>query len=140
MGRNRPLIVHNVEDYRRLEDTGEIQAVMEITLGTGAISEPSDGGLVIALVGAGHSYPYRLTELGADRAGYGNEMSFTPRVVHWHLPAADIVLDIADTVADHADHVPAPNELRTGLAIGGEDPVLLIQRHGLGDGDCLFTQ
>jgi len=49
-----------------------------------------------------------------------------------HLPALDVVLDIADAVADHADHVTASDELSSRLPVGREDPVLRLQRHRLG--------
>ncbi len=56
-GRDRPLVVHHVENDRRLVHGGEQQGIMEIRLGGAALARPARGQMVLPLIAAAMAQP-----------------------------------------------------------------------------------
>ena len=86
-GADGPLVVDDVQNDRSAIDRGEGQGVVEVALGRGAVADPADGDLVVALVGAGHGPSDGLRHLRAQIAADGEETVLLRRVHDRQLPA-----------------------------------------------------
>src|SRR5712692_2579035 len=67
--RDRPLVVDDIQDDRRVVDRGEGQGVMEVGFRGRALADPGRGDAPVTLVGRGHRPADGLAELGAEIAG-----------------------------------------------------------------------
>ena len=139
-GADGPLVVDDVEDDRRAVDGGEGQGVVEVALGRGAVADPGDGDLVVALVGAGHGPADGLGHLGAQIAADGEEAVVLRRIHDRQLAAFDRIRGVGIDLVHHGRERIAARDQKALLAIGGEAHVLARQDHPLGDGDGLLAR
>ena len=139
-GRDGPLVVDDVEDHRGAVDRGEGQGVVEVAFRRGAVADPGDGDLVVALVGAGHGPADSLRHLGAEVARDGEEAEVLGRIHDRQLTAFDGVRGVRIDLVHHGRERITARDQQALLAIGGEAHVLARQDHALGDGDGLLAR
>src|SRR5438045_7181789 len=82
-GGDRPLVVDQVENHRRLVDGGEGHRVVEVRLRARALADPAGGNAVFALDGCGHRPADRLGKLRGEVAGDGEDVAAHSVVHSW---------------------------------------------------------
>ena len=137
--RDRPLVVDEVEDDRRVIDRGEGQGVMEVAFGRGALADPGGGDPAVALVGGRHRPADRLRKLRAEIAGERKEAGLARGVEDGQLPALQPVEPVAVALAHHVEERPVAGDQEALLAIGREAHVARLERKGRADRDRLLA-
>src|SRR6185503_2427645 len=84
-GRDRPLVVDEVEDHGSPVDLRESHRMMEVGLRTRALAYPTGRDVILALVRGGHGPADRLRKLSAEVAGDRENVAATPVVHDGHL-------------------------------------------------------
>src|SRR3546814_2327208 len=91
---DRPLVVDDVEDDRRIIDGREGQRRVEIALGRRAFAAPDGRDSAVALRGRGHRPAYRLRILRCQIARYAEESMFGRRIHDRQLSPEQMVAEI----------------------------------------------
>ena len=140
VGRDRPLVVDDVEDHRRPVDAGEHQRGVEVALRRGAVADPGRGDVRVAGDRRGHRPADRLRILRAEVAGDGEEPRLLRRIEAGQLAAFQAVLFVGEHRAHHVDQRPAGGDQQALLAIGREAHVAGLERLAVGAGDRLLAE
>ena len=130
-GRDRPLIVDDVEDHRRLVDLREQQRVVKVRFGGAAIAEPAGGDVIFALDRRRHGPAHGLRKLRREIAGDGKQIAFDRVIHHRQLPALAHVLGVRQQLAHQVDEAAAARDLQALVAIGRKQHVARAHRHAL---------
>ena len=102
-GGDGPLIVHDVQDHRRLIHRGEQQRVVKIRFGARAFADPARGQMVLALECRRHRPADGLRELRGEIARNREQVPGTRVVHHRKLPALAHVARVRQQLAHHVD-------------------------------------
>ena len=86
IGRDRPLVIDDIENHRRPVDRGEHQRGMKIGLRGRAVADPARGDLVVARDRRGHRPSDGLRILRAEIAGDRKEARLLHRIEAGKLP------------------------------------------------------
>ncbi len=127
-GRDRPLVVDDVEHDRRLVGRGEDQRGMEVRFGGRAVADPAGGDPGVALDRRGHRPADRLDVLGREIAGDREEAVLARGVHHRQLAALQRVELVGIDLAHHLEHRIAAGDQQPGLAVGREVHVAGLER------------
>ena len=120
IGRDRPLVVDDIEDDRRPVDGGEDQRGVEIGLGGRAVADPARGDLRVARDRRRHRPADGLRILRAEIAGDGEEAGLLGRIEPRELTPPEAVLLVGENLAHHVDERPAGGDEQALLAVGRE--------------------
>ena len=140
IGRDRPLVVDDVENDRRPVDGGEHQRRMEVALRRRAFADPARGDAGIAGDRRGHRPADRVRILGAEIAGDGEESGLLGRIEPGQLPALETILFVGEDLAHHVDDRPAVGDQEALLAIGRKAHVARLERLAMGGRDRLLAE
>jgi hypothetical protein len=127
-GRDRPLIVDDVEHNRCLVGRGENQAGVEIRLRGRAVADPADRDPGVALHRRRHCPADRLDELGGEIARDRKEAVLARRIEHRQLAALHRVELVGIDLAHHVEHRIAAGDQQPGLTVGREVHVAGLER------------
>ena len=140
-GRDRPLVVDDVEDHRRAVDVGERQRGVEVGLGGGAVADPRRRDLGVALDRRRHRPADRLDVLRREVARDGEEAGPLVRVHHRQLAALERIALVAEQLAHQLDHRDVvAREQQALLAVGREVHVAGRERERMRDRDRLLAE
>ena len=131
-GRDRPLIVDDVEHDRRLVGRGEDQGGVEIRFGGRAVADPAGGDPRVALHRRRHRPADRLDELRGEIARDREEAVLARRIHHRQLAALQRVELVGVDLVHHVEHRIAAGDQQPGLAVGREVHVAGLERHAEG--------
>ena len=140
IGRDRPLVVDDVENDRRPVDGREHQRRMEVALRRRALADPARGDAGIAGDRRGHRPADRVRILGAEIAGDGEESGLLGRIEPGQLPALETILFVGEDLAHHVDDRPAVGDQEALLAIGWKAHVARLERLPMGGRDRLLAE
>src|SRR6185312_9398799 len=130
-GRDRPLIVDDVENHWRLIDGRERHPMVEVRLRARAFADPGRGDVSLALDGRRHCPAPRLWKLGSEVAGDREDVA-RARVIHdGHLPPAARVTGIRQTLPHEVDEAAPADDEEPLIAVRREKHVARLQRHPL---------
>src|SRR6202030_2189233 len=118
-GGDRPLVVDQVENHRRLVHGGKSHRVVEVGFGARALADPARGNPVFALDGRGHRPADCLGKLRGQVAGDGEDVAAAPVVHDGHLPALAHVVGVRQALTHELDEVTAAHHVQALLAIRG---------------------
>ncbi len=118
--RDRPLIVDDIEDDRRLVGRGEDQRGVEVALRRRAVADPADGDLRVVLDGRSHRPADGLDVLRRQVPGDGEEAMVLRGVEDRKLTALQRVPLVRVDLAHHLDERIAARDQQSGLAVGRE--------------------
>jgi len=135
IGRDRPLIVGDAEDHRRVIDAGEGERFVEIAFCGRAFADITQRQTVIAFIGAGHRPAHRVAEAAAQIAGQRIEAEFARRIENGKLTAPKRVLLVREYLVDQIDHGIVASHQPSQHPIGAKAHVARPHRHGLGGAD-----
>ena len=138
-GRDRPLIVDDIENDRSLIGRGDGQGCVEVAFCRRAVANPAGRDLVLTLVAGGHRPAGGLRELRTEIAGDREEIALGPRIVNRQLATLEVVAAVGNAVAHHVDDVATADKQYALLAVGRENHVAVAKRHGTCDRDGLFA-
>ena len=133
-GRDRPLVVDDVENDRRLVGRGEDEGCVKIAFGGGAVADPAGGDPGVALDGRRHRPADGLDILGAEIAGDGEEAVLLGGVEDRQLPALQGIGLVGIDLVHHVDHRIAAGNQEAGLAVGRKVHVAIVERAPEGAG------
>ncbi len=102
-GRDRPLIVDDVEHHRRLVGGGEDQRGVKVRFGGRAVADPCGGDLRVVLDRRCHGPADRLDILGRQISGNREEAVLLRRIEHRQLAAFQRILLVGIDLAHHVD-------------------------------------
>ena len=139
-GRDRPLVVDDVEDDGRLVGGGEDQRRMEIAFGGRAVADPAGGDLRVAADRRSHRPADRLDVLRGEVAGDREEAVFLRGIHDRQLPSLQRVGLVGIDLVHHRDHRVAVGDEQAGLPIGREVHVARLKRLAEGGGDGFFAE
>jgi hypothetical protein len=128
-GRDRPLVVDDAEDDRRLVHRGEQERVVEVGLGARALADPAHRDRVLALDRRRHGPAHGLRELRREVAGDREDVAVAPVVHDGQLPALAHVARVREQLAHEVEHRPPAREIEPLVAVRGEQHVRGAQRH-----------
>ncbi len=119
--RDGPLVVLDEEDGPGLEHAGEVEGLVEIALGGGAVAREPHGRCLFVAELEGHADPSRVQQLAGDGDGHGE----APRPL-WEDAATLVALpegvdEVGRDPPEHHDPL---------FAEGGDEPVLRPHGHG----------
>ncbi len=114
--------------------------MMEVSLGTTALTDPGERNPILALEGRGHRPTHRLRVLGGKIAGNRKYVARRPVIHDGHLPPLARVAGVGQALAHQLDEVVTTGDVGTLVAVGGKQHVIGAQRHGLGHRDSLFAE
>ena len=140
IGRNRPLVVDDIENDRRPVDRGEHQRRMEVAFRCRAFADPARSDARIARNRRRHRPTDGLRILRAEIAGDGEESGLLERIDPGQLPAVQAILLVGEDLAHHVDDRPAQRDEQSLLAVGRKTHVALLERHAMGGRDRLFAE
>ena len=138
-GRDRPLVVDDVEDDRRAIDPGEGAGGVEVALGGRAVADIAGGDPAVAADRRGHRPAHRLRELGREVARDGEEAVRVGRVHDRQLAALQRVAAVRIDLAHHLDERIVAGDEQALLAVGREAHVVAVEGVGAGDRDRLLA-
>ncbi|ANF31343.1 hypothetical protein A0130_06380 [Leifsonia xyli] len=117
-------VVLHEEDHRQVEDGGEVERLVEVALAGGAVAAEREHDGVLAAHPSGVREADRVQQLGRERRGLRGDV-VDARVVSGVPVAAEQHerLERVDAALDDGD----------GVAVGREQPILIVQHHGGGD-------
>jgi len=138
-GGDRPLVVDQVENHRRLVHGSEGHRVVEVRFGARALPDPGGGNPVFALDGCGHRPADCLGKLRGEIAGDREDVAAAPVVHDGHLPALAHVVSVRQTLTHELDQVAAAHYVQALLPIRGEQHVPRLQGHALRHRHRLFA-
>ena len=132
-GRDRPLVVDDVEDHRRLVHRGKQHRVVKIGFGARAFAQPAHGNVVLALDRCGHRPADGLRELGREVARDREDPPRRPVIHHGQLPALAHVARVRQQLAHQVDERPPADHVEPLVAVRRKQHVPGAQRHRLSD-------
>ena len=127
-GRDRPLIIDDVEHHRRLVGGGEDKRGVEIGFGGRPIADPSRRDPRVVLDGRSHGPADSLDELRGEISRDREEAERLRGVENRHLPALQRVLLVGKDLAHHVDERIAGRDQEARLPIGREVHVARLER------------
>ena len=139
IGRDRPLIVGDAENDRRVIDGGEGQRFVEIAFRGGAFADIGQRQAVVVFVGAGHRPAHGMAEAAAKIAGQRIESVFARRIENGKLAALQGISLIGKNLVDQINQRVPPRHQPGQHAIGGKAHVARTEHHGLGGADCFLA-
>ena len=137
---DRPLIVHDVQNDRRLVHRGEQQRVMKIGFGAAALADPTRRQMILALDRRRHRPANGLRKLSREIAGDGKNIAGLGVVHHRQLAALAHVAGVGQQLAHEIDQRNAARNLQPLIAIRRKQHVAGPQRHALRHRDRFFSQ
>ena len=140
IGRDRPLVVDDVENDRRPIDGREHQRRMEIALRRRAFADPARGDARVARDRRGHRPADGVRILGAEIAGDGEEPGLPGRIEPGKLAALETILLVGEDLAHHVDDRPAVGDQQALLAIGRKAHVARRERLAMRGRDRLLAE
>jgi len=139
-GRDRPLVVDDVDDHRGAIDVGEGQRGVEVGLGRRAVADPAGRDLRVALDRRRHAPADRLRHLRREVAGNAEEAVLAVGVEHRQLAALHRVALVREELAHQLDERHLARHQQALLAIGREVHVAGLERERVGDGDGFLAE
>ena len=139
-GRDRPLVVDDVQDHRRLVHRGKQHRVVEIGLGARALADPAHGDVVLALDRRGHRPAHGLRELGREVARDREDPPRRPVIHDGQLPALAHVARVRQQLAHQVHERPPADHVEPLVAVRREQHVPGTQRHRLRDRDGFLAE
>ena len=127
-GRDRPLVVDDVQHHRRLVGRGEDQRGVEVRFGRRAVADPAGGDPGVALDRRGHRPADGLDVLRGEVARDREEAVLARGVHHRQLAALQRVELVGVDLVHHLDHRIAVGDQQPGLAVGREVHVARLER------------
>ena len=123
------------EHHRELVDAGEVERLVEVALGGGALAEVADDHPVLAAELGGVGEAGGVGELGRDRGRAGDDVALGPAPVVRHLASAAVrIVGPRQHGQEDLLHGHAEGEHHAGVAVVGEDDVVAgPQRPGRAD-------
>src|SRR5271168_3330303 len=127
-GRNRPLVVDDVQHDWRPIRRGERQGGMKIRLRRSAVADPADRDFRVVLDRRGHRPAHRLDELRREIPRYREEAVLLGGIHHRKLTALERVLFVRKDLVHHFDHRIAAGDQEPGLPVGRKVHVAGFER------------
>ena len=127
------------EQHRQCPQRGEIEALVKLAFGDGALAEEAGGDDVLAAHVIGERKPDRQRQSAADDGVAAIEIGGAIEQVHGAAASAAAAFLLAVHLGERRRHRHAAHERMAVLAIGGDDPVALLQHRDDADGDRLFA-
>ncbi len=115
--RDRPLVVDDIEDNRRLVNGGEGYCVVKIGLGRCAVAEPGGGDMILALDRGRHRPANRVRVLRGEVARDREHVGLRAVVHDRQLPALAHVARVGQALAHHVDQAHAAVHVQRLVAI-----------------------
>ena len=112
-----PLVVHHVEDDRRLIHRSEQQGMMEIGLRTAAFADPACGEMIFALDRRRHRPAHGLRELGRQIAGDRKDVAGFGVITHGQLAPLAHVTRVRQRLVHKIDQRNAARNLQPLVAV-----------------------
>ena len=137
---DRPVVVDDVEDHRRLVGGGEDERGVEVGLGGRSLADPRRGDRRVATQRRRHRPADRLDVLRGEVARDGEEPVLLGRVHHRELASLERVERVRQDLVHHVDDRIAGGDEQTLLAIRREVHVAGAQGVLLGAGDRLLAE
>ena len=119
-GRDRPLIVDDVQHHRRLVGRGEDQRGMEVGLRRRAVADPAGRDPGVALHRRSHRPADRLDVLRREVARDREEAVLARGIHDRQLPALQRIELVGVDLVHHVEHRIVAGDQQSGLAIGRE--------------------